>query len=163
MKLPFLALLVPAVALAQVPSTPAEAQLSARASACPTTGYGPFPCAAFAVVALVDQAEALGLSADQADGLRALRDQHLNDIHDTLGDLGALREALHALPHPHVAGEVFALLYDIGRHEAELDALFREAEAALLSRLDEPQRARWDALVAAAGALQEKPGTRIDR
>ena len=122
---------------------------------CPCSADGPYPCAAVTVVALLDQADTLGLTAAQRGALLGIQERHLHEIHDILGDIAALQDALHRLDRPFELAEVFALLYDLGQHQAELDAEFRTAEASLLAELDEPQITRWTALVRAAAALQE--------
>ena len=105
--------------------------------------YGPFPCAVTTLVALPDQAAALNLTPAQADTLRALREIHLDAVHETLGEVGTLVRALHALGKPHDTAETFALFYDLGAHYAELDDDFHIAEASLLGVLSDEQRARW--------------------
>lgn len=143
--------LLPFAASAQSAEPPAPEPTTA----CPCAAYGPYPCAAVTLIALADQADALGLSGAQLDEIRPVRDQFLRTVHETLGDIQASQETLHTLDQPYDAAEVFALFYDLARHEAELDDAFRSAEAALLRVLDDDQRERWDALVYAAAALQE--------
>lgn len=147
-----------ALALTVALAASASAQEAAPTAGCPCSAYGPYPCAAVVLVALPDQAAALGLSEAETDVLRALRETHLDAVHEILGDIEALREALHDLDRPTAPAEAFALLYDLGRHEAELDETFEVAAAALLDRLDAGQRARWDALVAEAADYQEPAG-----
>lgn len=150
MRLVFLALLPLAVsAQTTEPSVPEPT------TACPCAAYGPYPCAAATLVALPDQADALGLTGAQLDDLQPIRDQFLRSVHELLDEIQASQEALHTLDRPFDAAEVFALFYDVARHEAELDDTFRAAEAALLRVLDDRQRERWDALVHDAAALQE--------
>ena len=151
-----------ALVLAVLPALapPASAQTATEPpaeprTACPCASYGPYPCAAATLVALADQAGPLGLTGAQLDDLQPLRDLHLRTVHEILGDIEALQQALHDLDRPFNAAEVFALFYDLARHQAELDEAFRSAESALLRVLDDRQRERWDALVYQAAALQE--------
>ena len=145
----------PALALALALAAPAAAQGAAPTAACPCTAYGPYPCAAVVLVALPDQAARLGLSAAEAEALAARRETHLDLVHEILGDIGALRAALHELARPYDPAEAFALLYDLSRHEAELASTFEMAAADLLGHLDAEQRGRWDALVTEAAGFQE--------
>ena len=136
-------------------SVAASAQTPSPSTACPCAAYGPYPCAVTTLVALPDQAGPLGLTGTQLDALRPLQEQFLRTVHETLGDIQASQEAVHSLGRPFEAAEVFALFYDVARHEAELDDAFRSAEAAMLRVLDGDQRARWDALIAEAASFQE--------
>ncbi len=136
-------------------SAASSAQTPGPSTACPCAAYGPYPCSAATLVALPDQAGRLDLTGAQLDELQLLRDQFLRPVHEILGDIHALQEALHTLDRPYDAAEVFALFYDVARHEAELDGAFRSAEAAMLRVLDDRQRERWEAIVAEAASLQE--------
>ena len=150
--LALLPLAASAQSLEHVASGPAVPEL---ATTCPCAAYGPYPCAALPLVALADQVGPLGLTGAQLDDLQPLRDQHLRTVHELLDEIQASQEALHALDRPFDAAEVFALFYDVARHQAELDDAFRSAEASLLGVLDDRQRERWDAMVYDAAALQE--------
>ncbi|MGB3543904.1 hypothetical protein [Rubrivirga sp.] len=145
-RLPLLIVALATVAL----TSPASAQ-----AVCPCASYGPYPCDAALLVALPDQVEPLQLTEVQLTELLRLRDAHLRDVHELLGDIAALHEAVHDLERPYESAEVFALFYDLGRHHADLEAAFREASEVLLSVLEDGQRARWTALVVQAAALQE--------
>lgn len=150
-----LALAVLAASAASADAQTAAGPPSDLRTVCPCASYGPYPCAAVTLVALADQAGPLGLTGAQLDDLLHLRDQYLRTVHEIMGEVQASQEALHTLDRPFDAAEVFALFYDVARHEAELDDAFRSAEAALLRVLDDRQRERWDALVYEAAALQE--------
>lgn len=149
--------LLPLPLLALIGLASAAAQRVPPAVACPCGGYGPYPCAATTVLALPDQAAALGLTSAQVDTLRALQRVHLDAAHETLGEIGALMGAVHELGRPYGLAETFALFYDLGAHYAELEDDFRIAEASLLGVLDARQRTRWTALVADAATYQEAP------
>ena len=136
---------------------PVAAQRVPPAMACPCGGYGPYPCSATTLVALPDQAATLELTSAQADTLRALRKEHLDEVHETLGELRALVQAVHDLKRPYDVAEAFALFYDLGGHLAELEDDFRIGEASLLGVLDDGQRVRWAALVAEVASYQETP------
>ncbi len=136
---------------------PAIAQRPPLSPACPCGGYGPFPCAVTTLVALPDQAAALGLTSAQADTLRALREAHLDVFHEMIGEVGALVTAVHELGRPYDVVEAFALFYDLGGHLSEMEDDVRIAESSLLNVLDDRQRARWTALVAVAASYQEAP------
>ena len=126
--------------------------------ACPCASYGPYPCAAVTLVALADPPDALGLTAAQREAVASFRETHLGEVLEIRGEIQALWEALPDLARPYDPAEVLALFYDLGRHEAALEAALRTAEAGLLALLTEPQRARWAALVAEAARYQEAPG-----
>lgn len=121
-------------------------------------GEGAFPCDALALVALPDHGEALGLAATQTRLVDSLHAEHLRQAHELFGEIAALREALHRLDRPFAPGELFALFYDLGRHEEELAGVFGEGARAILAVLTPDQRERWDALVREAESL-EAPGT----
>ena len=149
-RLPLLAL------AAALLAAPAAAQEAADAD-CPCASYGPYPCAAVTLVALADQAAPLGLTGAQLVDLQPIRDRHLRLVHEIEDDIASLKEALHRLDRPFEAAEAFALFYDLGRHEAELEAAFAAAEAEMLDVLDARQRRAWHAVLDAAAALQETP------
>ncbi|HIG73309.1 MAG TPA: hypothetical protein EYQ24_01620 [Bacteroidetes bacterium] len=117
----------------------------------------PLPCEALALVALPDQAETLGLAANQARAVDSLHTEHLRRAHELFGEIGALIEALHELERPFGSDEVFALLVDLAHHEAELHEVFREGAEAVQGVLLPDQRERWDALVQHAASM-ESPG-----
>ena len=121
----------------------AAAQHADGGEACPCDGYGPYPCAAVTLVALADQAGPLGLTDSQLDDITAIREQHLRLVHEISGEIASLKEAMHDLDRPFDAAEVFALFYDLGQHEAELEEEFEKAQADLLDVLDERQRRLW--------------------
>jgi len=110
----------------------------------------PLPCEALALVALPDQAETLGLAANQARAVDSLHTEHLRRAHELFGEIGALIEALHELERPFV-------LVDLAHHEAELHEVFREGAEAVQGVLLPDQRERWDALVQHAASM-ESPG-----
>ena len=136
----------------------ASAQHADASEACPCDSYGPYPCAAVTLTALADQAGPLGLTGAQHGELVAIRDRHLRIIHEISDDIVSLQETMHDLDRPFNAAEVFALFYDLGQHEAELETEFGTAEADLLEVLNERQRRLWHEMMDRAAALQESPG-----
>lgn len=136
---------------------PAVGAAQPTAPACPCTSYGPYPCAATTLVALADEAEALGLTEAQLDEVLALRAVYVHEVAEVLSEIGALHAALGDLGRPAKTAEVFALYYDLGRHYAELEGAFEDAEAAVLAVLDDRQRGRWAELMAEAASYQEAP------
>lgn len=161
MRVLLLTLLPLALSLAAPAQTP-EPAAPLPATACPCAAYGPYPCSAATLVALPDQADALGLTGAQLDDLRPVRARFLRDVHELMDEIQASQEAVHEIDRPFEVAEVFALFYDVARHQAELDGVFRAAESALLGVLDGRQRERWDAIVTAAAALQETTPERSD-
>lgn len=141
------------VFLALLGILPAAAQDS-PAPNCPCSSYDPSPCAVTALVSLPDQGERLGLTVAQVGQMRSLQDRHLNEVHELLGEIQALRQAVHTLDRPFEVAEVFALFDDLSHHEAELGEAFRTAEGSLLGVLDDGQRVRWDRLIVEAADLQ---------